>query len=124
MTEHVIGPAAARGENPALIDGVSGEVTTYAELASEVDRVAAGLQEEGIGKGDVVALIGPNSADWAIGYHGILRAGAVVTPINPLLTEDEVGKQLADSKAKKMIKPEDVPGIGEPGATPADVEID
>mgnify|MGYP003476664175 CR=1 FL=1 len=54
VTEHVIGPAAARGDKPALIDGVSGAVSTYAELAAAVDRVAAGLQAEGIGKGDVV----------------------------------------------------------------------
>jgi acyl-CoA synthetase (AMP-forming)/AMP-acid ligase II len=103
LTDYVIGGAAARGEKPALIDGPSGEVTSYAELAARVDSVAAGLQGEGIEKGDVVALIGPNSAGWAIAYHAILRAGGVVTPINPLLTPDEVGEQLEDSKAKALV---------------------
>ena len=68
-----------------------------------MDALAAGLQGEGIAKADVVALVGGNSAEWAIAYHAILRAGAVVTPINPLLTPDEVGKQLSDSKAKAVI---------------------
>jgi acyl-CoA synthetase (AMP-forming)/AMP-acid ligase II len=124
VTEHVLGGARARGDHPALIDGPGGEVTTYAELADAVDRVAAGLQEQGIGKGDVVALIGPNSTDWAIAYHGILRAGGVVSPVNPLLTEEEVDKQVTDSKAKLTLKPEDVAGLGQESATPSEVEID
>ena len=90
----MLGGARERGGLPALIDGPSGEVITYAELAGAVDALAAGLQGEGIAKADVVALVGGNSAEWAIAYHAILRAGAVVTPINPLLTPDEVGKQL------------------------------
>ncbi len=103
VPEHVLGGARERGGLPALIDGPSGEVITYAELAGAVDALAAGLQGEGIAKGDVVALVGGNSTEWAIAYHAILRAGAVVTPINPLLTPDEVGKQLSDSKSKAVI---------------------
>jgi non-ribosomal peptide synthetase component F len=69
LTEHVIGPAAARGEHPALIDAGTGKTTTYADLVAKVDAVAASLQGQGIEKGDVVALIGPNSAEWAIAYQ-------------------------------------------------------
>jgi acyl-CoA synthetase (AMP-forming)/AMP-acid ligase II len=103
LTEHVLGGATARGDKPAIIDGASGKATGYAELVGRVDSVAAGLQGEGIEKGDVVALAGANGAEWTIAYHAILRAGGVVTPINPLLTPDEVGKQLADSKANALI---------------------
>jgi len=152
LSEHVLGDAAARGDHPALIDGPSGEVTTYAELATSVDRVAAGLQHSGIGVGDVVALVGPNDANWVIAYFAVLRAGGVVTPINPLLTPEEVGKQLGDSKAKALIAmppliaalsatathagvtsvwslgsaedAENVIDLGEEGATPAEVEVD
>ncbi len=101
LHEHVLANAAERGDAPAIVVGE--EVTTYAQFAAEVARVAAGLQGRGIAKGDVVALIGGNSAAWAIAYHAILSAGGVVTPINPLLTPEEVGKQLADSKAKLLI---------------------
>ncbi|HET8975544.1 MAG TPA: AMP-binding protein [Solirubrobacterales bacterium] len=103
LPEHVLGEARERGEHPALIDGVSGGVITYAEFADVVDALAAGLQRDGLGRGDVFALVGGNSAEWAIAYHAILRAGGVVTPINPLLTPDEVGKQLSDSKTRGVI---------------------
>ena len=97
VPEYVLGGAAARGDHPAVIDGATGAVTTYAEFAARVDAVAAALQARGIGKGDVVALVGPNSAEWAIAYHGILRAGGVVTPMNPLLTPEEMGRQEENS---------------------------
>ena len=61
------------------------------------------LQAAGIGRGDVVALVGPNSAEWGIAYHGILRAGAVVTPMNPLLTPEEMGRQQENSGSKLLI---------------------
>jgi acyl-CoA synthetase (AMP-forming)/AMP-acid ligase II len=125
MPEYVLGGAAARGDHPAFIDEATGEVTTYAGFAAKVDAVAAALQARGIGKGDVVALVGPNSAEWGIAYHGILRAGGVVTPMNPLLTPEEMGRQEENSGSKLLI--DDPPGFVdgvEPGATPEEVEID
>ncbi|MGH2923016.1 MAG: AMP-binding protein [Solirubrobacterales bacterium] len=119
---HVLGDAATRAERPALVDGPSGTVMTYGELDSRVDAVAAGLQDAGVGKGDVVALIGPNGAEWAIAYFAILRAGGVVTPINPLLTPDEVEKQVGDSNAKLTLKPDDVADLAKAGAKPDPVE--
>ena len=58
LSEYVLGGAAERGDKPALIDGASGAVTTYAEFAGQVDRAAAGLAAEGIGPGDAVGLLG------------------------------------------------------------------
>ena len=125
MPEYVMGGAAARGDHPAIIDSATGEVTTYAELAAKVDAVAAELQAEGIGKGDVVALVGPNSPEWAIVYHAILRAGGVVTPMNPLLTPEEMGRQEGNSGSKLLI--DDPPALvakASPGAKPAEVDVD
>ncbi|HEY1237585.1 MAG TPA: AMP-binding protein [Solirubrobacterales bacterium] len=125
LTAYVLGGARARGDHPALIDGASGEVTTYAELADRVDEVAAWLQGQGISKGDVVGLVGPNSHDWVIVYHAILRAGAVVTPMNPLLTEEEISKQQTDAGAKLLIDdPPAAVAAAEAGAKPAEVEVD
>jgi acyl-CoA synthetase (AMP-forming)/AMP-acid ligase II len=125
LADYVLGGARDRGDHPALIDGASDEVTTYAELADRVDEVAAWLQGQGIAKGDVVGLVGPNSAAWVIVYHAILRAGAVVTPMNPLLTEKEITKQQADADAKLLIdQPEDVVAAAERGAKPERVEVD
>ena len=68
LTEYVIGGAAARGDKPALIDGATGAVTTYADLADQVARVASGLAAEGIAPGDAVGLLGPNTAGWAVAF--------------------------------------------------------
>ncbi len=125
MPEYVLGGAAARGDHPAFIDGATGEVVTYAELASKVDAVAAALQSHGIRRGDVVALVGPNSPEWGIAYHGILRAGGVVTPMNPLLTQEEMGRQEENSGSKMLIDDPAAFVSGVPqGAKPEDVEID
>ncbi len=123
--EHVIGGAAARGDHPAFVEGAGGEVTTYGQLAERVDAAAALLQSKGIGKGDVVGLVGPNTPGWGITYHAILRAGAVVTPMFALLTAEEIERQLANSEAKLLIN--DPPAFlaeAEPGATPEEVEVD
>jgi acyl-CoA synthetase (AMP-forming)/AMP-acid ligase II len=125
LTEHVIGGAQARGDHPAFIDGATGAVTTYAELAASVDAVAALLQLRGIVKGSVVGLVGPNSAEWGIVYFAILRAGAIVTPMNPLLTQEEVLRQQSDSGAVLLIdEPLNLIAEAEPGAKPAEVEVD
>jgi len=125
LTEHVLGEAAARGDHPAFIDGATGDVTTFADFTGRVDAVAALLQSRGIAKGSVVGLVGPNTAEWGIAYHGILRAGATVTPMNPLLTPEEIGKQVENSGAELVI--DDPPGFvaeAPAGGTPADVAVD
>ncbi|HTE61976.1 MAG TPA: AMP-binding protein, partial [Solirubrobacteraceae bacterium] len=66
LTEYVVGGAAARGDKPALVDGATGAVTTYAELDDQVRRTASGLAAEGIGPGDAVGLLGPNAPAWAV----------------------------------------------------------
>jgi len=103
LTEYVLGGAAARGDKAALIDGADGTVTTYAELAEQVARTAAGLAEHGIGPGDAVGLLGPNTPAWVVGFHAVESLGAIVTSINPLLTADEVAKQLASAGAVAVI---------------------
>jgi acyl-CoA synthetase (AMP-forming)/AMP-acid ligase II len=125
LDQHAIGGAAERGDHAAFIDAVSGETTTYAEVAAKVDATAAALQNQGIGEGDVVGLIGPNSADWGVVYHGILRAGGVVTPMNPLLTDEEIAKQVGNSKAKLVIDdPTGFVAEAPAGERPAEVQVD
>jgi acyl-CoA synthetase (AMP-forming)/AMP-acid ligase II len=103
LTEYVLGAAEARGDKPALIDGASGAVTTYAEFVQRVRAAAAGLAAEGIGPGDAVALVGPNSADWAVAYHAVISLGGIASSLNPLLTAEEVATQLRTAGAKAVI---------------------
>jgi acyl-CoA synthetase (AMP-forming)/AMP-acid ligase II len=106
LTEYVLGGAEPRGDKPALIDGASGATTTYAELAQRVRATAAGLAAEGIGPGDAVGLLAPNGPDWPVAYHAVIALGGIVSSINPLLTPDDVAKQLRSAGAKAVIASE------------------
>ncbi|HKP41914.1 4-coumarate--CoA ligase family protein [Mycobacterium sp.] len=87
----------------ALIDTKSGRRTTYREMVARVDTFAGALAGRGIGVGDVVGLLAPNSSAFAVAFHGILRSGATATTINALFTAKDIAKQLTDSKAKMLI---------------------
>jgi acyl-CoA synthetase (AMP-forming)/AMP-acid ligase II len=87
----------------ALIDAKSGRQTTYREMIGRVDAFAGALAGRGIGVGDVVGLLSPNSSGFAVAFHGILRSGATATTINALFTAKDIAKQLTDSKAKMLV---------------------
>ena len=95
--------AADRGDRPALIDGLTGRVTSYGQFAALVDRVAAGLAAHGLRKGQVVAILAPNCPDWLVVAYGAMTAGGVVTGINPLYTPGEVAGQLSGSGARFLV---------------------
>ncbi|GAA0650637.1 AMP-binding protein [Kutzneria viridogrisea] len=100
--ELLFGDVSARADRPAMIDGPSGRVITYGELAGAVDRVAAALAERGVRKGDVVGIFSPNTPYYAVAFHGVLRAGGTATTINALYTPNEIASQLTDSGAKLL----------------------
>ena len=99
----MIGGAAARGDHPAIVDSATGETTSYAELAARVDAVAASLQGQGVGRGDVVALIGPNSAVWGSRLPRDPARGRSDHPDQSAAHPDEVAKQAGDAAAKLAI---------------------
>ncbi|GGM02500.1 AMP-binding protein [Nakamurella endophytica] len=84
---------------PALIDGTTGAVTRYGELRAQILALAGGLAAQGFVRGQVAALLCPNIPAYVTVFHGILRAGGVVTTINSLYTVREIVEQLADSRA-------------------------
>ena len=98
LVPFVLEHARALGAKPALIDGASGRVLTYAELHDAVQRTAAGLSARGLAKGDVFAILSPNAIEYALAFHGVAHAGGVVTTINPLSTAEEIAHQLAGLK--------------------------
>lgn len=87
----------------ALVDAKSGKQTSYRDMLASIDAFAGALAARGIGVGDVVGLLAPNSSAFAIAFHGILRAGATATTINALFTAKDIGKQLTASKAKLLL---------------------
>ncbi len=84
------GRVAVRVDNAAM---------TYRALDEASARVAGLLRERGLGPGDRVGIMMPNVAEVPVVYYGILRAGAVVVPMNPLLKAREVAYYLGDSGA-------------------------
>ena len=89
--------AAAHPDRTALVLGETR--LTYAQVDGAANQVAGLLASRGIGRGDKVALSCPNIPWFPIVYHGILKAGATVVPLNVLLKGREVAYHLDDSDA-------------------------
>lgn len=73
---------------------------TYRQLHDLADRFAGTLLRLGLKPGDRVSLHLPNSPQFLIAYYGILKAGGIVVPFNPLYVEREIERQLIDSGAE------------------------
>ena len=84
------GRVAVRVDNAAM---------TYRALSEASARVAGLLRKQGVGPGDRVGIMMPNVSEVPVVYYGILRAGGVVVPMNPLLKGREVAYYLGDSGA-------------------------
>src|ERR1700677_1346905 len=77
---------------------------TFAEVFDEAQRIAGYLQQRcGVRKGDRVLLFMQNSPQFVIAYYGILRADAVVVPINPMCQTQELIRYAEDSGARSAI---------------------
>jgi acyl-CoA synthetase (AMP-forming)/AMP-acid ligase II len=85
-------------DKPALVDAK--RTISYAELDALMDRIAAALQRDGVGKADVAAICATTSAEYGAAFFGILRAGAIVAPLAPSSTAESLVVQLKDSGAK------------------------
>ena len=86
---------------PAIKQGE--HVLTYAALDGAAARCATLLADRGVTAGDRVALIMPNVAYFPIAYYAILRLGAVVVPMNPLLKAGEVSYAWNDAGVKVAV---------------------
>ena len=75
------------------------QTTSYGELDDQSARVAGLLAARGIAPGTPIGIMLPNVPEFASVYYGILRTGAVVVPMNPLLKAREIAYYLGDSGA-------------------------
>ena len=76
---------------------------TYARFNSAVDATARLLASNNIGKGDVVSLLMPNSAEYLIAYFACWKLGALAGPVNSLLKEHEAAFVMDNSEAKAIL---------------------
>src|SRR3712207_6745897 len=100
--------------------GVTGVQTCALPISAQ--RVAGLLRAKGVGPGDRVGLQLPNVPYFPFAYYGILRLGAVVVPMNPLLKDREVAFQLGDSGAKVLIAWHQFADAAQGGTAEADAE--
>jgi long-chain acyl-CoA synthetase len=80
-----------------------GRELTYREIKDLSDRFAAAIRGRGVQKGDRVALLLPNSPQFVIAYFGLLKAGAVIVPLNPLYTARELAFHFEDSGTETVV---------------------
>ena len=93
--------AARYPDHPAVC--LDATTLTYADLEQASARVARWLGLEGLEPGDRVGVTLPNVPQFAVVYYGVLRAGGVVVPMNPLLKEREVEYYVRDSGARYLV---------------------
>ena len=70
---------------------------TARELDIAVESASRRFAADGVRRGDIVALLLPNSTDFVVAMFAAWRLGAAITPINPALTPDEIDFQLSDA---------------------------
>ena len=107
LSEYLHAAAVADPDGVALVEvssrGGERRTLSWSDVDSAADAVARALTGRGLVAGQRVALVMANRADLPIAYFGILRGGMVAVPMNPRSTADEIGRMLADAKAKVVL---------------------
>jgi long-chain acyl-CoA synthetase len=111
--------AAERPDHPAVAD--DGIAMNNRDFADAVGLHGDRLRQYGVGPGDVVALILPNTAEFVVWLFAAWQVGAAVTPVNPSLTAGEADFQVGDAGAKVVITPD---GISTPDTERQDLPPD
>jgi long-chain acyl-CoA synthetase len=96
---------------------------TYAQLWGHARQYAAVLRDKGVGRGDKVALLLPNTPHFPLAYYGTLALGAVAVPVHALLKAEEIQYVLEDSGAKALVCAAPLLGEGAKGAELAGVPV-
>jgi fatty-acyl-CoA synthase len=105
---------AAREPGRTAID-YYGRKISYGELKREVDALAGWLQQRcGVAKGDRVIIYAQNCPQFVIAFYAIVRADAVVVPVNPMNRTEELRHYVSDSDARVAIAGQDVAGFLRP----------
>jgi len=103
ITEFTLRRADSMPDRPAIVDGVTGRVVTFAQLKHSIHSLAGGLAERGFKPGDTLALVAPNGPEYATIFHAVAVAGGIITTVNPTYGADEVRFQLQDAGASLLI---------------------
>ena len=76
---------------------------TFRQVGRLADRMARGLQRQGVRRGTKVGLFLPNCPYFVIAFFATLKAGGTVVNYNPLSAEQEIAQQIEDSQTEIMV---------------------
>jgi long-chain acyl-CoA synthetase len=117
LSQNLVASATRRPDGVAL--RCDDQTYTYAQFDNAAARVATLLQQAGIEPGDRVGVMLPNGPAFAAAFYGILYAGAVAVPMNPLLKAPEIEFYLSNTTAKALFAPPAFAGEARAGAEAA-----
>jgi len=103
VTLHYFLEENARKHPDSVCTIFKGARITYKEMNETTDRLAAGLAELGVKKGDRVGIFIPNTPQFVMAYYAILKLGGIVVATNPLYSGREIEHQVNDSGIEVMI---------------------
>jgi acyl-CoA synthetase (AMP-forming)/AMP-acid ligase II len=103
VTQRLVQTAAGHGGRAALIGPVASAPCTYADLASIIRSAAAGLAWRGVRPRDIVGVLVPDAASYALACHAIRAAAGIPCPVSPELSVGEAAGQLADCGARMLV---------------------
>jgi long-chain acyl-CoA synthetase len=82
---------------------IRGLTYSYIEVDESANKFASALIGLGVKKGDKIGLFSPNIPQWTIAFFGILKTGATVVPISPLLGSEDLRHTIQDSQIKMIV---------------------
>ncbi len=95
-------------DKPALV--FFDRILTYRQLHDQAERLAAHLHQQGVQAGDRVILLMQNCPQWVVAHFAILRANAVVVPVNPMNRAEELKHYITDPDVKVAVSAADLAG--------------
>ena len=94
--------AVCYGNRPAWLEVEDQRALSFADIKQQVDRLAAGLQQAGVQKGERIGVLGKNSLDYFLLYGAAAAIGAIILPINWRLSAEEVIFNLNDGTPERF----------------------
>ncbi len=112
LTDVMANHAKWRSEKPALVCG--DRRVTWRQLNRQINRVANGLIELGLKKGDRVSMLMTNSIEMVEILFGTIKAGGVIVPLSSLVPGDSLARMISDSRSRFLFAAEHLCGVIDP----------
>jgi acyl-CoA synthetase (AMP-forming)/AMP-acid ligase II len=112
VTQQLLENAATYGARPALAGVQPGQDYTFGDLASTIQRAAAGLAWRGLRAHDVVGVYVPDAVSYVLACHSISAAGGIPCPVSADLSIAEAAGQLADCGARMLLTAQPLAAAG------------